>query len=284
MAESPAVRVRGLHKRYGRRTALTGIDLDIAYGEVVALLGPNGAGKTSTVEILEGHRSRDGGEVTVLGVDPARAGRFGRAARDWRSGIGIVLQEATDLGELTVGETVRHFARYYPAPRDPAEVIEAVGLTDRTRTRVRKLSGGQRRRLDVALGLVGDPRLVFLDEPTTGFDPAARRAFWELIRTVAAAGTTVLLTTHYLDEAAALADRVVVLAGGRVVADDPPAALAERAGHRVTVRWSGGERQTEDPATVIAELSRRFGGPLPELTVTRPSLEDVYLDLIGGRP
>ncbi|MGC4897186.1 ABC transporter ATP-binding protein [Micromonospora sp. DT31] len=283
MSNDQAVRVRGLHKRYGRRTVLAGVDLDIAYGEVVALLGPNGAGKTSTVEILEGHRDRDGGEVSVLGADPARIGRSGRAARAWRSGIGIVVQEAGDLGELTVGETVRHFARYYPAPRDPAEVIEVVGLTDRTRTRVGKLSGGQRRRLDVAVGLVGDPRLVFLDEPTTGFDPAARRAFWTLIRTLAAAGTTILLTTHYLDEAQALADRVVVLAGGRVVADAPPSALAGRAGHQVVVRWSGGERRTDDPAPVIAELTRRFDGPVPGLTVTRPSLEDVYLDLIGDR-
>ncbi|WBC15691.1 ABC transporter ATP-binding protein [Micromonospora sp. WMMA1998] len=284
MTNSPAVRVRGLHKRYGRRVALAGIDLDIAYGEVVALLGPNGAGKTSTVEILEGHRSRDGGEVRVLGVDPARVGHSGRAARDWRAGIGIVLQEATDLGELTEGEVVRHFARYFPAPRDPAEVIEVVGLADRARSRVRALSGGQRRRLDVAVGLVGDPRLLFLDEPTTGFDPAARRGFWDLIRTLAGAGTTIVLTTHYLDEAEQLADRVVVLAAGRVVADGPPAVLAGRAGHQAVVRWSGGERRTDDPAAVIAELTRRHGGPVPDLTVTRPSLEDVYLDLIGGRP
>ncbi|GAA3779517.1 ABC transporter ATP-binding protein [Micromonospora maritima] len=284
MTSSPAVRVRRLHKRYGRRVALAGIDLDVAYGEVVALLGPNGAGKTSTVEILEGHRGRDGGEVTVLGVDPARVGRSGRAAREWRSGIGVVLQEATDLGELTVGEAVRHFARYFPAPRDPSEVIEVVGLTDRTRSRVRALSGGQRRRLDVALGLVGDPRLLFLDEPTTGFDPMARRAFWDLVRTLADAGTTIVLTTHYLDEAEQLADRVVVLAGGRVVADDPPAVLAGRAGHQVVVRWSGGERRTDDPAAVIAELTRRHGGPVPGLTVTAPGLEDVYLDLIEGRP
>ncbi|MFI7213475.1 ABC transporter ATP-binding protein [Micromonospora maritima] len=284
MTNSPAVRVRGLHKRYGRRVALAGVDLDVAYGEVVALLGPNGAGKTSTVEILEGHRSRDGGEVTVLGVDPARVRRSGRAARDWRSRIGIVLQEATDLGELTVGEVVRHFAHYFPTPRDPVEVIEVVGLTERTRSRVRALSGGQRRRLDVALGLVGDPSLLFLDEPTTGFDPAARRAFWDLIRTLADAGTTIVLTTHYLDEAEQLADRVVVLTDGRVVADDPPAVLAQRAGHQVVVRWAGGERRTDDPAAVIAELTRRHGGPVPGLTVTGPGLEDVYLDLIGGRP
>ncbi|MFB9238831.1 ABC transporter ATP-binding protein [Plantactinospora siamensis] len=283
MTEPAAVRVRDLRKRYGRRMALAGVDLDVAAGEVVALLGPNGAGKTTTVEILTGHRRRDAGEVSVLGRDPGRVGRSGPAARWWQSEIGVVLQEVADLSELTVAETVRHFARYYPRPRDPDEVIELVGLAERRRTRIRRLSGGQRRRLDVAVGLIGDPRLLFLDEPTTGFDPAARRSFWALVRTLAAGGTTILLSTHYLDEADALADRVVVLAGGRVVADAPPTALADRAGRRVTVRWAYGERRVEDPVPLIAELASRHGGAVPGLTVTRPSLEDVYLELIGEK-
>jgi len=273
------VQVRGLRKRYGDRTALHGIDLDVRRGEIVALLGPNGAGKTTTVEILEGHRGRDGGEVRVLGVDPERAGVA------WRYDIGIVLQSATDAGELTVAETVRHFARYYPARRDAAEAIALVGLTGQAGQRVRTLSGGQRRRLDVALGVVGDPKLLFLDEPTTGFDPQARRQFWALVRSLAGGGTTILLTTHYLEEAEALADRVVVIADGRIRADGPPATLGGRAGADATVGWLDGGRpravRTPVPEAAVAELSARFNGPVPGLTVTRPSLEDVYLDLIG---
>ena len=214
-AGSPVL-VRGLGKSYQGRAAVTGLDLEIGAGEVFALLGPNGAGKTTTVEILTGHRSRDSGTALVLGEDPAHR----RAA--WRARIGIVLQSGTDLGEVTVAEAVRHFARYYPRPRDPDEVIETVGLSEQRQTRLRRLSGGQRRRVDVALGIIGGPELLFLDEPTTGFDPAARRAFWELITALAGAGTTILLTTHYLEEAEALASRVGVLAAGRIVAVGPP--------------------------------------------------------------
>jgi len=272
-----AIQVRGLRKSYHGVAAVDGVDLDIRHGEVFALLGPNGAGKTTTVEILEGHRRRDEGEVSVLGADPATGGRA------WRARLGIVLQTANDAAELTVRESVRHYAGYYPSPADVDEVIEQVGLTAKARTRVKALSGGQRRRLDVALGVVGRPELVFLDEPTTGFDPEARRQFWELIRSLAAGGTTVLLTTHYLDEAEALADRVAVIAGGRIVAAGTPATLGGRSTAKATVSWLGPTgrqtRLTDTPTALIAELAR--DGELPELTVTRPSLEDTYLELIG---
>jgi ABC-2 type transport system ATP-binding protein len=272
-----AIELRGLRKTYGAHAAVDGIDLTVRKGEVFALLGPNGAGKTTTVEILEGHRGRDDGKVSVLGVDPARAGRA------WRARIGIVLQTATDAAELTVAELVCHFAGYYPHPRDPATVIEQVGLTDKAGARIRTLSGGQRRRVDVALGIIGSPELVFLDEPTTGFDPEARRQFWDLIRALAADGTTILLTTHYLDEAEALADRVAVLANGRIVAQDTPAGLGGRATAEATVHWVAAdgphEVRTATPTSLIARLAA--GGELPELRVTRPSLEDVYLNLIG---
>ncbi|WP_189238323.1 ABC transporter ATP-binding protein [Planomonospora parontospora] len=271
-----AVRVRGLAKRYGDVQAVGGVDLDIHAGEVFAILGPNGAGKSTTVEILEGHRRRDAGEVSVLGTDP------GRPTREWRSRVGIVLQTANDMTEATVRETVRHFAGYYPDPEDPDEVIEQVGLTDKAGRRVRELSGGQRRRVDVALGVIGRPELLFLDEPTTGFDPEARRRFWDLIRGLAHRGTTIVLTTHYLDEAEALADRVAVIAGGRIVAEGEPATLGGRATAKATVRWAGGSLETDTPTRAVRELSERFDGEVPELTVTRPSLEDVYLSLIGG--
>ncbi|GGM57831.1 ABC transporter [Micromonospora sonchi] len=276
MTDTPAVRVRGLRKTYGDTLAVDGVDLDVAAGEVVALLGPNGAGKTSTIEILEGHRDRDAGEVRVLGHDPARAGL------DWRTGIGIVTQDGADLTELTVREAVRHFARYYPEPRDPDDAIELVGLTGKADARVRTLSGGQRRRLDVAIGVVGRPRLLFLDEPTTGFDPQARRQFWALIRRLAAdEGCTILLSTHYLEEAEALADRVAVIVDGRIVAAGTPATLGGRATARTLVRWADGRQETDDPAALVASLTRRYGGVVPGLTISRPSLEDVYLDLIG---
>ena len=274
-----AIQVRGLRKSYNEFVAVDGVNLDIRQGEVFALLGPNGAGKTTTVEILEGHRRRDAGEVSVLGADPATAGRA------WRARLGIVLQTANDAAELTVRESVRHYAGYYPAPANVDEVIEQVGLTAKAGTRVKALSGGQRRRLDVALGVIGRPELVFLDEPTTGFDPEARRQFWELIRNLAASGTTILLTTHYLDEAEALANRVAVIAGGRIVAEGTPATLGGRSTAKATVSWLGPDgpqqRLTDTPTALIAELSR--GGELPELTVTRPSLEDTYLDLIGEK-
>ncbi|GIH70546.1 ABC transporter ATP-binding protein [Sphaerimonospora thailandensis] len=269
-----AIEVRGLTKRYGDVQAVAGLDLDIRQGEVFAILGPNGAGKSTTVEILEGYRSRDSGEVSVLGVDPARP------TRQWRSRVGIVLQTANDAAELTVRETVRHFAGYYPNPHDPDEVIERVGLTAKAGKRVRQLSGGQRRRVDVALGIVGSPELLFLDEPTTGFDPEARRQFWELIEGLAHDGTTIVLTTHYLDEAEALADRVAVVARGRIVAEGTPATLGGREAAKARVTWADGSVETDTPTRTVLELSRRFGGEVPGLTVTRPTLEDIYLRLI----
>jgi ABC-2 type transport system ATP-binding protein len=281
MTEDPVIRVRGLRKSYGTTVAVDGVDLDIFRGEVVALLGPNGAGKTTTVEILEGYRHRDGGTVAVLGEDPSHSGRN----RRWRARIGIVLQLAGEL-ELTVAEIVGQFASYYPRPRDPADVIELVGLRGLEGRRAHQLSGGQRRRLDVALGIVGQPELLFLDEPTTGFDPEARRQFWDLIKQLAADGTTILLTTHYLPEAEALADRVTVLAGGRVAATGTPASLGERAHAAAQVCWDGpGGKQavtTTTPTKVVSELAATLGGEVPGLTVTRPSLEDIYLELIGA--
>jgi len=275
-----AVSVHGLRKTYGERTAVDGVDLDIPRGEVFALLGPNGAGKTTTVEILEGYRSRDAGEVSVLGVDPADA------TPQWRARVGIVLQSVTDLSELTVAETVRHFAGYYPRPRDPDEVIATVGLTDSAAQRIRLLSGGQRRRLDVALGILGRPELLFLDEPTTGFDPAARRQFWDLVEDLAREGTTILLTTHYLEEAERLADRVAVIASGRIVEVAEPGALGGRRDAAATVSWTdpdGSRRsvRTAEPTRTVTELAATFVGEVPGLSVTRPTLEDVYLEMVG---
>ncbi len=247
---------------------MDGIDLDIAHGEIYALLGPNGAGKTTTVEILEGHRDPDEGSVEVLG------GRPGARKHE----VGIVLQDTSDAIDLTVSEMVRHFATYYADPWDPRELIGFVGLADSARTRIRQLSGGQRRRLDVALGIVGRPRLLFLDEPTTGFDPQARRRFWTLLKELK--DTTILLTTHYLEEAEVLADRVGVLARGRIVAEGSPETLGGRANGLATVSWDGGSQRTDDPVALINRLSRTE--TLAGLTVTRPSLEDVYLELIGA--
>ncbi|MEW9533079.1 ABC transporter ATP-binding protein [Microbispora sp. NPDC049125] len=269
-----AIHVRGLTKRYGDVPAVAGLDLDIQQGEVFAILGPNGAGKSTTVEILEGYRSRDSGEVSVLGTDPARADRH------WRSRIGIVLQTATDAAELSVRETLRHFAKYYADPRDPEELIAKVGLTESAGKRIRQLSGGQRRRVDVALGVIGRPELLFLDEPTTGFDPEARRQFWELIEGLADDGTTIVLTTHYLEEAESLAGRVAVIARGQMVALGDPANLGGRATAKARVTWADGSVETDTPTKTVLELSRRFDGEIPGLTVTRPTLEDVYLRLI----
>jgi ABC-2 type transport system ATP-binding protein len=276
-----AVEVRGLRKRYGDKQAVAGLDLRVEQGEIFALLGPNGAGKTTTVEILEGFRSRDAGEIHVLGVDPQTAGRA------WRDRIGVVLQDSRDLTEFTVAEIVAHFAGFYADPRDPGEVIEAVGLREKRGTRTRQLSGGQRRRLDVALGIVGRPELVFLDEPTTGFDPQARRAFWDLVRTLRDDGTTILLTTHYLDEAAQLADRVAVLRDGVVVALDAPGRLGGPDARRPVVRWVDGglarSERTARPTALVTQLAARFAdGEVPGLEVVHPSLEDVYLELIGA--
>jgi ABC-2 type transport system ATP-binding protein len=274
-----AIEVRGLRKTYRGHDAVKGIDLSVTRGEVFALLGPNGAGKTTTVEILEGHRRRTGGDVSVLGDDPGTAGRH------WRARIGVVLQDAEDAADLTVDETVRHIAGFYPDPRPAAEVIELVGLTEKKGSKIRQLSGGQRRRVDVALGIVGRPELLFLDEPTTGFDPAARRQFWDLIRALAGEGTTILLTTHYLEEAEALADRLAVLADGRIVAEGTPATLGGRAaaGAKVSWRENGAPRteQVADPTDLIRHLVKTEAD-LTTLTVTRPTLEDIYLSLIGA--
>jgi ABC-2 type transport system ATP-binding protein len=273
-----AIEVRGLRKTYRGHEAVRGIDLDVRRGEVFALLGPNGAGKTTTVEILEGHRRRTAGDARVLGEDPGAAGRA------WRARIGIVLQDGDDGEDLTVTEMIRHVAGFYPDPRPVAEVIDLVGLAEKQSSLIRALSGGQRRRVDVALGIVGRPELLFLDEPTTGFDPAARRRFWELIRALAGEGTTILLTTHYLEEAEALADRLAVLADGMIVAEGTPATLGGRAAAACRVSWrEGGATRTEevaDPTELIRKLVAE-DADLSTLTITRPTLEDTYLALIG---
>jgi ABC-2 type transport system ATP-binding protein len=275
-----AIEVRGLRKAYGGTVAVDGVDLSVASGEIFALLGPNGAGKTTTVEILEGFRQRDAGTVSVLATDPATAGAA------WRTRVGMVLQTTGEFDALTVAEVVRHFASYYPAPDDPDAVIERVGLAGKRTSRTHTLSGGQKRRLDVALGIVGRPELLFLDEPTTGFDPQARQEFWQLIRDLAASGTTILLTTHYLHEAEALADRVGVLCGGRLLAVAPPGELGGRDSADAVVTWQGQDGPcqavTDKPTALIASLATGYGGEVPGLTVSRPTLEDVYLRMIGG--
>ncbi|MGA3539735.1 ABC transporter ATP-binding protein [Micromonosporaceae bacterium DT194] len=282
MGDELAISVRGLRKSYGGNAAVAGVDLEVHRGEVFALLGPNGAGKTTTVEILEGYRNRDDGEVSVLGVDPAHADA------DWRSRVGIVLQGTGEFDELTVAEVVHHFAAFYPNADDPDKVIARVGLDAKRKARTHSLSGGQKRRLDVALGIIGRPELLFLDEPTTGFDPEARREFWELIRDLSAAGTTILLTTHYLDEAESLADRVGVISGGTIIDVSTPALLGGRQSALATVSWrtpDGALEQIETatPTAVLRELAERHDGEVPGLTVTRPTLEDIYLKMIGHR-
>jgi ABC-2 type transport system ATP-binding protein len=275
----PAIEVSDLRKSYGPREALRGIDLAVEQGEVFALLGPNGAGKTTTVEILEGYRNRDTGAVRVLGEDPGAAGRR------FRSRIGIVLQSSAVYPNLTVAELARLFAGYYPRPRGVEEVIELVGLLEQRDARVRTLSGGQLRRLDLALALVGDPELVFLDEPTTGFDPGARRHAWETVRGLKRLGKTVLLTTHYLEEAQQLADRVAILREGRIVATGTPHELLATNGSveiRFLRRGEAVRMLTDHPTRVLHELTAEAlaaGDELHELEVRRPSLEDVYLDL-----
>ncbi|WP_353815911.1 ABC transporter ATP-binding protein [Agromyces sp. SYSU T00266] len=279
MDTTPAVRIRGLRKQYGTVAAVDGIDLDIPRGETFALLGPNGAGKSTTIEILEGYRLRTGGDASVLGVDPARGDL------EWKSRIGIVLQSGTESGAMTVREQLAHFAGLYPRPRDVDEVIAAVGLEQKARTRIAKLSGGQRRRLDVALGIIGRPELLFLDEPTTGFDPEARREFWDLIRSLKQEGTTILLTTHYLDEAAQLGDRAGIIIDGRLVDVGAVHELGGAEARVPIVRWrdrDGDVREvrTERPAEMVASVARDLGTEPADLEVIRPSLEDIYLDLV----
>ena len=274
-----AVVVRGLRKSYNSFDAVRGIDFDIASGETFALLGPNGAGKSTTIEILEGYRDRDGGEVSVLGVDPAKAGIA------WKARLGIVLQSGAEAANVTVREQLAHFARLYPNARDVDEIIASVGLTETAKTRIRNLSGGQRRRLDVALGVIGRPELLFLDEPTTGFDPEARRQFWSLVRSLKREGTTILLTTHYLDEAAQLSDRAAVIAHGAFVDIGAVDEIGDAEARIPIVRWrdaSGApnEQRTETPAAFVARLTAQTGGEPRDLEVIRPSLEDIYLGLV----
>jgi ABC-2 type transport system ATP-binding protein len=273
-----AVAVGDLRKSYGGHEALRGISFEIREGEVFSLLGPNGAGKTTTIEILEGYRDRDGGEVSVLGVDPARA------SSAWRGRVGVVLQSSAMYETLTVRESLALFAGYYKRPRPVDEVVSVVGLEEKRDSLVRKLSGGQRRRLDFGLALVGDPELIFLDEPTTGFDPAARRNAWQTIRSLRELGKTILLTTHYLDEAEQLADRVAVLRDGRIVATGTPADLTRTPATEIRYRENGREvvLRTETPTRALAELTARAieqGRELEGLEVRRPSLEEVYLEL-----
>ena len=279
---STVISVSGLRKSYGTNAAVAGVDLTIEQGEIFALLGPNGAGKTTTVEILEGFRDRDSGDVKVLGFDPATKGAAGQA---WRDRIGIVLQSTNDAGDLTVLESVSHFARYYKSSKDPHEVIELVGLSEKSGALGRTLSGGQRRRLDVALGIIGNPELIFLDEPTTGFDPEARRAFWALILKLRDEGATILLTTHYLDEAEALADRVAVINRGQIIEVSTPDQLGGRATSLATISWRDGSEvktaESAEPTKFVQTLAAQFGGEVPELSVKRASLEDIYLQMIG---
>ena len=277
------IEVKGLKKSYGDVHAVRGVDLEIAQGEIFSLLGPNGAGKTTTVEILEGFRTRDSGTVSVLGFDPQTRGH---QSREWRNRIGIVLQSSADAGDLTVVETIDHFSGYYSNPRNVDEVIHSVGLVEKEDALIRNLSGGQRRRLDVALGIIGNPELLFLDEPTTGFDPEARRSFWALIQSLRSGGTTILLTTHYLDEAEALADRVAVINHGVIIEVSTPGELGGRATSQATVAWRDGSEikseRSDNPTELVTKLSSQFGGEVPELIVSRPSLEDIYLEMIGG--
>ena len=279
-AAGVAIEVRGLCKRYGDFEAVRGIDIAVRRGEVFGLLGPNGAGKTTTVEILEGHRHPSAGEVCVLGEDPSRR------SRGLRQRIGIVLQSGGIYGHITPREALRHWAGFYPSPRQVEEVLALAGLRKQAEVRSRKLSGGQLRRLDFALALIGDPELIFLDEPTTGFDPEARRGAWETVRSLRELGKTILLTTHYLEEAQALADRVAIMKDGRILAIGPPSDLGSAsAQYRVAYRDRDGrliERHTEDPTRLLAELTAQAlarGERLQELSVGRPTLEDVYLEL-----
>jgi len=270
----PVVRVRDLRKSYGSFTAVDGVSFDIERGETFALLGPNGAGKSTTIEILEGYRDRTSGEASVLGTDPGKGGL------DWKARLGIVLQSTGESGNVTVREQLSHFAGFYPNPRAVDETIAAVGLESKQKTLIRKLSGGQQRRVDVALGIIGNPELLFLDEPTTGFDPEARRQFWELIRSLKADGTTILLTTHYLDEAAQLGDRAGIIAGGRLIDIGRIDEIGGAEARIPLVRWRENGQLREERTTTPAALVARLG-EADALEIIRPSLEDIYIDLVG---
>jgi len=280
MTHDVAVRINDLHKHYGSLHAVDGVSLTIERGETFALLGPNGAGKSTTIEILEGYRHRTSGEVSVLGVDPAHGGLA------WKARLGIVGQSTVESDHATVRELLTLTHGLYPDPRDVDEVIAAVGLEEKASTRCHRLSGGQRRRLDVAMGVIGRPQLLFLDEPTTGFDPEARREFWELVHSLKDGGTTIILTTHYLDEAAELADRVGIITGGRLLDIGAVDAIGGADARRPVVRWrtAEGERRTavtDTPASVVAEVVAQTGGEPRDLEVIRPSLEDIYLTMIN---
>ena len=285
MSAELVIDIRDLKKNYGEKSAVAGVNLSVLKGEIFALLGPNGAGKTTTIEILEGYRKKTSGEISVLEIDPS-AHISKESERKWREKIGIVLQTAGDAADLSVEETVNHYAKYYSRARNPEQTIEEVGLSDKRQAKIRTLSGGQRRRLDVALGIIGNPELLFLDEPTTGFDPEARRAFWELIRKLRDEGTTILLTTHYLDEAEELADRVAVITQGRIMEVASPKTLGGRDHAMTEVSFlRHGVREviaTATPTSEVARLEREFGGEIPELSVKRPTLEEIYLRMIGS--
>jgi ABC-2 type transport system ATP-binding protein len=294
----PAISVKGLRKIYGEREAVSGIDFEVGKGEVFGFLGPNGAGKTTTIEILEGFRSRTGGDVSVLGVDPVRS------TRAWRTRIGLVLQECELNPLLTVAETMKLYASFFPDPRPVDETLQLVGLADRREARVGSLSGGQQRRLDVGVGIIGNPELLFLDEPTTGFDPSARRGAWNMIAGLKELGTTIVLTTHYMDEAQHLADRVMIMREGAIVAEGAPETLGEQLGRETMIRFrtsngiadrasaavgnkaivSGNEATiaSTDPQRDLYQLlqwAESEGVALPDLEVRRPSLEDVFLEV-----
>jgi ABC-2 type transport system ATP-binding protein len=279
MTNSAVVSVRDLRKNYGHLSALDGVSFDIVRGETFALLGPNGAGKSTTIEILEGYRDRSGGEVSVLGIDP------GKGDINWKARLGIVLQSTGESGNVTVREQLSHFAGFYPYPRSVDEVIAAVGLEAKATTLIRKLSGGQRRRVDVALGIIGRPELLFLDEPTTGFDPEARHQFWDLIRNLKGEGTTILLTTHYLDEAAQLGDRAGIIAGGKLIEIGNIEEIGGAEARIPIVRWHENstvhEERTTTPGTFVAELYHKEGGEPAGLEIVRPTLEDIYLGLVA---
>ncbi len=276
-----AVHVAGLTKEYGTLRAVDDVSFTITRGETFVLLGPNGAGKSTAIEILEGFRERTAGEVSVLGIDPQRADR------EFKSRIGIVLQQSGDLGRLTVRQTLQHFASLYPDPRNVDEVIEAVDLATKAETTIRKLSGGQQHRVDVALGMIGNPELLFLDEPTTGFDPEVRRQFWEVIRRLKAEGTTIMLTTHYLDEAEELGDRAGIILDGRLVALDDVSRIGGDQFRVPVVTWLEAGMQhreaTQRPGEFVADLVRRLGHEPEQLQVRTPTLENVYLAMLDGR-